>query len=603
MKYVFIILFFGTQANAQEATVQSPNGKVRLKWTFEHGALRYVLSVDGKGLMCGTTVLQIDCATFPSAKNRIAKQKKTAIKETFSMKVGKASSHTFSGNELRFYFENTAFDTAFLVCRAYNDGAAFRWQFYKKGRMTVSEEKTVFAPTAAEAYIQKWDKAYEGFYDLRRLDTISAQQKLLFPFLFSSNQIWCLVSEAGAFSLYPGVQLKRTNDGLQTLLPQASFSQIDSVTTPWRLFVSGSLNDVVQTTLPFHLNPPPESGDWEWVTPGVATFPWWGDHFASSDINVLKRYVDLADKFGWEWIEFDVALVGTDYHTSKLWESTDWLREFTAYAHSKGIKVYGWDELKVLDTKEGRARVYGRYKALGIDGIKIDFLDSDELAVMQFRKAALEDAATYKLMVSFHGETIPRGQQRTFPNLMTHEGVRGAEYYTFPGFPMPTPEHNCTLPFTRNVIGSMDYTPAAFTAKNRITTTAHELALPFVFESGWNVMADVPEAYLNSPAREALKNVEAAWDKTQFLDGYPGRFVVMARQKGKRWAVAGINAGEARTVEIDLRSMISNEATVSVYTDDVEGKTIVPQTFNTLKKKLSLPMRPNGGFVFFIEAP
>ena len=171
---------------------------------------------------------------------------------------------------------------------------------------------------------------------------------------------------------------------------------------------------------------------------------------------------------------------------------------------------------------------------LGIQGIKIDYIDSDKQYAMQFRNSAMKDAADKKLMVSFHGETMPRGQRRTYPNVMTLEAVLGAEYYTFKGNHSPSPEHNCTLPFTRNVVGPMDYTPVTFTIRPdvpRTTTYAHELALSVIVESGWLVMADRPEAYLNSPAKEFLKKIESAWDETRFIDGFP--VIIFAWPEGK----------------------------------------------------------------------
>ena len=224
-----------------------------------------------------------------------------------------------------------------------------------------------------------------------------------------------------------------------------------------------------------------------------------------------------------------------------------WIPELTAYAREKNILVYGWDEIKVLDNKAGRDFVFDRYKEMGLDGIKIDYIDSDSKYAMMFRDTACAEAAKRKMMVSFHGETLPRGHRRRYPNIMTNEGVRGAEYYTFKGAQSPDSRHNCTLPFTRNVVGSMDYTPVTFTIRDenpRTTTYAHELALAFAFESGWICMADRPAAYLNSPARPLLEKIEAAWDQIHFIVGFPGEYFCVARCKAGKWFVAGINGGQ-----------------------------------------------------------
>jgi hypothetical protein len=151
--------------------------------------------------------------------------------------------------------------------------------------------------------------------------------------------------------------------------------------------------------------------------------------------------------------------------------------------------------------------------------------------MMRLREDIIRDCANRRMMVSFHGETVPRGQRRRFPNVMTLEAVKGAEWYTLPEFGdfKGAPIHNCTLPFTRNVVGPMDYTPVAFSASNRETTDAHELALPVIFESGWTCIADRPDAVRASPGKDILKRVPAAWDDIRFLGGYPGEYVCLAR--------------------------------------------------------------------------
>jgi hypothetical protein len=167
--------------------------------------------------------------------------------------------------------------------------------------------------------------------------------------------------------------------------------------------------------------------------------------------------------------------------------------------------------------------------------------------MMNYYLDILEDAAKFNIMVYFHGCLVPRGWQRTYPNLMTYEGVRGAEWYNNgPEFTTTAPQHNTTLPFTRNVVGSMDYTPVTFTNSQypHITSYGHELALSVIFESGIQHMADRPEGYYELPdaAKSFLKTVPNTWDDTKLLDGYPGKFVVIARQKGNDWYIGGINS-------------------------------------------------------------
>jgi alpha-glucosidase len=422
------------------------------------------------------------------------------------------------------------------------------------------------------------------------------------------DKLWMLITEASVYD-QPATHLRKTGKGneLAVELPEDHYTVTSKWESPWRTFILGDkLATIVESVTTENLNPSSLTSDMSWIEPGPAVFPWWGNYMANSYIDTLKRYVDLASEMHWKWIEFDVSLVGSPLRTSKLWETTPWLAEFTSYAKSKGINVYGWDEINVLKTREGRDHVFGRYQDLGIRGIKMDYIDSDKQYAMCFRRDAMSDALKRKMMVSFHGETMPHGQRRTFPNVMTLEGVRGAEYYTF-RVKGPSPEHNCTLPFTRNVVGPMDYTPVTFTIRPenpRKTTYAHELALAVIFESGWMVMADRPDAYLKSPAKEILKNLETAWDETRFIEGYPGEYVCLARRKGKKWFIAGINAGKERRVEIPLNFISKEDHHIKIYEDKpgeemtnllIRNETVSPG------KTLIVNMMPNGGFTTLIE--
>jgi alpha-glucosidase len=222
---------------------------------------------------------------------------------------------------------------------------------------------------------------------------------------------------------------------------------------------------------------------------------------------------------------------------------------------------------------------------------------------MAFREACLQDALRHKLLVSFHGDYPPRGERRTYPNIATQEGVKGAEYYLFASDnDLPTPEHNCTLPFTRNVVGPMDYTPVAFSHPRRITTYAHELAMSVVVESGWLCMCDKPEYYLDSPAREFLDQLVSVWDETVFLDGYPGKFFCIARRSGDKWFVAGINAGPERTVRLNLDFLQEEASGVKLYCDgnDARGTCVVREITCSPGKALQVTMAQNGGFAMVL---
>lgn len=604
--YLSVLLILLEASCTKTMTVKSPdkNNSISLELN-EKGTLYYSVRSHGTTAI-ERSVMGMEIADSTLDFNsglRLVKREKRMIDETYSLPTGKTSTYLNKATESVFVFGNRHNKLLQVVCRAYDDGVAFRYIVENPGEITIKKEYTGFSiPGNTTSWIMDYVPHYENFYFKRLLDTVGIKP-LSYPALMQTeDSLWLLITEAFVYD-QPGTHLIKTGRGneLVTELPEGHFSVTSKWESPWRTFISGRrLSTIVESVIVENLNPPSLTTDFSWISPGVAVFPWWGNFLANSYIDTLKMYVDLAAEMTWEWIEFDVSLVGSPFRTSKLWEETEWLPEFTAYAASKGIKVYGWDEIGILKTPEGRAHIYTTYRDLGIKGIKIDYLNSDEQYAMRFRKDALYDALQQKLMVSFHGETVPRGQRRTYPNVMTLEAVRGAEYYLFST--SPSPEHNCTLPFTRNVVGPMDYTPVTFTIRKenpRKTTYAHELALAVIYESGWLVMADRPEAYLNSPAKEILKKMESTWDETRFIDGYPGEFVCLARRKSGKWFLAGINSGKERTFDIPLNFIEKGNYHIDIY-EDKPGEEmtdiLIRKEMVTPESTLSVKMMANGGF-------
>lgn len=533
------------------------------------------------------------------------------INEKYFLPTGKQSCYNNNGLQRSFTIKNSYGNVMKLVVRLYDNGLAFKYKLENASMLKIKEETTQFnIPENATTWMMDWIKHNENFFIERRIDQLKTSE-FLYPALIYSGNVWVLLTESDVYDK-PATYLKLCNK--QTF--KVNYAKEDSLgfyapmffESSWKAFVvSDKIKNIVESTLVENLNPKSTTNDFSWIKGGVVTFPWWGNYMANSYIEVLKEYVDLASEMQWEWIEFDVALVNSPLRTAKYWETTSWIKEFCEYAKSKNIKVYGWDEISKLDTKEKRDYIFSKYKELGIDGIKVDYINSDSQYAMKFRDSSAADALKYKLLISYHGETTPRGQRRRYPNIMTHEGVKGAEWYTFKGYAPPNPTHNCTLPFTRNVVGPMDYTPCTFTVRNenpRQTTYAHELALPFIFESGWVCMPDKPQMYLNSPAKDLLKRIEATWDETVFLDGYPGEYVCLARRKGNTWFISAINASQKRSLKIDLSFIPSSIKNVVIYKDNIKDpiNNISIENIKINKNRtLELYLLPNGGAITIID--
>jgi hypothetical protein len=260
----------------------------------------------------------------------------------------------------------------------------------------------------------------------------------------------------------------------------------------------------------------------------------------------------------------------------------------------------------VMAFPDERKKEFSRIRDWGAKGVKVDFFDSDKQPVIRRYLDILRDAAEYKIMVNFHGSTLPRGWERTYPHLVSMESVKGAEGAGRQEFCDAAPMHNTILPFTRNVVGSMDYTPVTFTNKResiRRTTPAHELALAVVFESGVMHFADNMTSYEGLPdgPKNFLRQVPVAWDETRYVAGIPGRYDVVARRKGASWYVAGIN-GQQTVQELSIDISFVGGRELTLITDGEQPGTFSTSATQVADARHVLQLAPRGGFVLFEKA-
>jgi hypothetical protein len=298
-----------------------------------------------------------------------------------------------------------------------------------------------------------------------------------------------------------------------------------------------------------------------------------------------KQYVDFAARLGWEYVLVDAG-----------WDRA-WIPRLTAYARRRHVRVLLWSPWSALVPAARRDMLLNRWRRWGIAGVKLDYMQSDSSGMMRWYIGVARAAADRRLLVDFHGSTVPRGLSRTWPNVLTMEGVLGAENYK--GIAPVSPAHNATLPFTRNVLGSMDYTPVTFSAPRRLTSAAHELALSIVFESGLQHFADSPESYDALPrARRWLRDVPAAWDETQLLSGYPGVGATIARRAGRRWYVGSIEAGAGGAVRLPLGFLAHRRRYVARIVEDAPGGGLQSRSRRvTARRALRLNVGRAGGYV------
>jgi len=623
-KYLIMSLTFAFLISSCKKNIynlSSPDGKIKASVCVKSGKAFYNISLDNKKIIFESQIgISLTKNGQDFTRNISIKDTATLfIVDAYKTKTGKRSDRVYIGNELRIGFINQSGNKMDIIFRASNDGVAFRYKLNNTMMDTVKEEISCFnLPVKTEAWIQYNQSDfgnYELHYNHRLLDTMSHHEYLMPGLFMTSDTNWIMICDASVFSNYAACRLFNEGNGnLRIRIPgcRGRWEEIaaeKNLETPWRVIMIGNkLGNIVESTIIEDLNPPSVIEDQSWIKPGVTAFPWWAISEANDKPEVLKKYIDMAAEMGWKYLEFDLACMGW-YQANKpaidFWRTVKFIPDIIKYAASKGIDCYGWDMRSNMNTTEKLKEIISVNKKLGLKGIKVDFVNDDNQFGMRFREEVLREAAKNQMMISFHGDMAPRGMCRTYPNLMTQEGVMGCEYYKQEiggGKLCITPEHNCTLPYTRNVVGSMDYTPTAFSATGRITTYAHELAFSVICESGWLCMCDKPEAYLNSPAKDFLKKIVAAWDDTKFIDGFPGKFCCMARRHGNDWYIVCISASDEMKISLPLTFLKNGEYKVKLYRDGADAMNTVDVKEINLSNSnpLEITIAKNGGFAIFV---
>jgi hypothetical protein len=541
------------------------------------------------------------------------------VSEDYQMLTGKRLHCNNKANEYQAVLDKDAR----IVMRLYNDGIAFRYEYSNLRNQKPPQEHTVYLiPEGTKRWIMQWAESYEGFFPLST--TYKQKPVPSFSGTFASPDGWnnrwaypaLLEPTDGVFALISEANIERRqsasslyNDGERfSVMPAENDLELNGEWhTPWRVVIIGSLADIVQSTLVTDVSEPGKLEDTSWIKPGVVSWIYWANNHGSNDYNIIRKYVDMAVKLHLPYVLIDAEWDEMDKLASNEGKT---IEDAVAYAISKGIKPLIWYNSSVgwiygapgpkfrLNKPEDREKEFAWCEKIGVKGVKIDFFSGDNQMNMDYCLDLLESAARHHLLVNFHGAPIPRGWQRTYPNLLSTEGVYGAEWYNnVATFTDKAACHNATLPFTRNVIGPMDYTPCAFSDSQHphITTNAHELALTVLYESGLQHLADRPESFLSQPqeVQDFLGQLPAVWDETRFVSGYPGEGVVLARRRGNTWYVAGINGkDEPQTLKLPLGFLPKEN--IRLFVDGADSPWSITHPASVPKE---ITCQPRGGFV------
>jgi hypothetical protein len=566
----------------------SPHGRLVAKVRFSGAEAPLVAKLRRRRAQVLSSAIGLGTATrcLPMGFSLKGTQRSTLF-EKYRTRAGKRRVHRHLANRLTLRFEQGD-SVLWIELRASDDGFAYRTTLEGPARTRVTGECAAFtAPPGTQSWLQRFHRAYENPYTPGLLRD-APPGAIGFPALLSTRAGWALLTESELGRGQPATHLEVRAGVPDVLYVKRPHDRpgLQRVRTPWRIAVVGSLETIVESDLVEDLaRPPARSMNWSWVRPGRVAWSWWADSASPASLDAQKAYVDFAARMGWEY-----ALVDAGWNPA-------WIPQLTAYARQRDVRVLLWARWDALTPPSRRDALLRQYRAWGVAGVKLDYMESDSFRRMRWYRTVARAAARRRLLVNFHGSTLPRGMSRTWPNVLTWEGVLGAE--TYKGAAPVTPAHNATLPFTRNAVGSMDYTPVTFSAARRQTSAAHELALSVVFESGLQHLADRPDVYSALPAaRRWLRRVPVAWDGTELLGGYPGGSATIARRRGRRWYVGSIQAGPGGVERLPLRFLFRGRRYVArIVEDDPGGGLRTRSQRVTAKRSLRLSVAPAGGYV------
>jgi alpha-glucosidase len=612
------------RAQADLCTTVSPSGRVVHTIYLEDGKLFHHVLIDAVQILAPSSMgLNTTEADFHDGLAFVSTGT-ASWSDTYTLPAGKKSVY-FDNPVQREYVVQKGTRQLKIIIRAYDDGVAFRYALAAPGDTFsdsfIEDEYTEYnLPAGTGGWGQPWVVNYETLWQY--YSPSSAVDNLAMPFLasYSNNTVWALFTEASLYdsnATYCPSVLSGTVGGHLNFIhaPDPDQAELGNriqlalpFQSPWRaVIIADNLNDLVNSSLAQNVNPESKIADTSWIKPGRVAWSWWSTYSFSENDSLSpnsvqriqscrqqKEYVDFAASMGWEYVTVDAGWVNWIDGT---------VAELCEYASEKGIGIVLWASYALWSPYGASLMNIKTWASWGVSGIKIDIIEKDSQIGMAFDEGMALYCAELGLTVNLHSMAKPGGENRTWPNIITTEAVSGNEHCWLYWPPPNTAAHNCVLPFTRNVVGSMDYTPVALSNRNKNTTQGHQLAQSVVFESGLQHFADSIDVYAVWKGTEFLSVVQAAWDETKVLEGMPGSYATFARRKGSDWFIGAMTT-TARSAFIQLSSLNleAGDYTAYIYKDgesmDFLAKEIVTVGAST---NLTIPMLESGGCAILIS--
>ena len=634
----FLVFIFSIGIlKAQEGKkLESPNKHLSVKVYLQNGKIFYDV-FSGQEQILGPSALGILTrnGNLYDGLKLTATSKVKLVKDQYQLLNGKRANNNYLANQQSWKFESNSPLQLEVIFQVSNDGLAFKYKISSKELKSVSiigEETAFHFPGSTKAWLQPmsvaktgWEHtnpSYEEYY--QKEISVGTPSTLgagwVYPALFNNKNTWFAITETGLDTNYCATRLSHLSpNGIYKVAfpderevftggnawPQTSLP----TSTPWRVMAIGSLKTLVESTLGTDLAKPAMPINQSFIKPGAASWSWVMLKDNNTVYEVQKQFVDYAADMKWPY-----CLIDADWDRKIGYDK---IAELAAYAKTKNVGLIlwynsagDWNTVKYTPKDkifkgEVRKLEFARLQQMGIKGIKVDFFGGDGQSMIKYYFDIFADAAQYGLLVNCHGATLPRGWQRTWPNLMTMESIKGMEFITFEQKNADEePAHAATIPFTRNLFDPMDFTPMSLYKIPKIerkTSAAFELATAVLFQSGIQHLAETPAGMNKMPTyvKQFLTDLPTTFTDTKFIDGYPGKFAVMARKIGEKWIVAGINA-QADSIAINLNLSFIKAKKMHLITDGAGNQQLDSQNLK-FDDRMKVTIKSNGGFVLAIE--
>lgn len=607
---ILLIISFNTSSLAQELEVESPSGEIKASITIGK-ELSYSVSLNSRMFIQNSPIsLQFDNGLFLGKSAKLIRSDLRSVSEDIVPAVKQKSSVVLNSyNELEIDFKGNYS----LIFRAYDDGVAYRWSVNSKKAFKVISEQASFTFDRdykiwfpeEESFLSHQERMYK-YINLSEIDEkrfcstgtlvdlqngtkvfISESDLEAYPGMYLKGSINNPFRLEGLFAGYP-LETEQERDRTVKVTKYADYiAQVNgSRSFPWRVMIITTKDKQLLTSqMIFKLASSQRIEDAGWIKPGKVAWDWWNDNNIygvnfKSGINTetYKYYIDFASKYGIEYIILDEGWYYLD-DVLKIKEQID-VKELINYGKTKNVGVILWVTWKALEDKLEEA--LDEFEKWGAKGIKVDFMQRDDQWMVEYYYKVAEGAAKRKLLVDFHGAYKPTGWLRTFPNVLTSEGVQGLEHCKWSA--NSDPEHNLNLPFIRMVAGPMDYTPGAMINANKINfhdifskpmslgTRCHQLGMYVIYESPLQMLADNPSNYYREPeCMKFLSVVPTVWDETIILDAKVGDYVLTARKSDDVWYIGGMTNWEPRNFQINLDFLDDGDYNLQVWKDGINA--------------------------------